>query len=135
MVGFPGETQEQFLETVSLFETVKFSFAFMFAYSPRTATVASKDKNQIPQKEKSLRLAKLVEVQNSIIKEIYSSMVSKEFEVLFTLQQNKKNAHSWMGQDFGAKRILVDTEQNLGGKIAKVKIIKSSGMTLIGELV
>lgn len=135
MVGFPGETQEQFDETVSLFERVKFSFAFMFAYSQRDATAACKERGQISREEKLRRLAKLVEVQNSITKDFYSTMISKEFEVLFTLEQNKKNAHSWVGQDFGAKRILVDTQQDLGGKTAKVKIVKSSGMTLIGELV
>ena len=137
MVGFPDETQKQFDETVSLFEQVKFSFAFMFAYSQRdgTAAAACKERVQISQEEKLRRLAKLVEVQNSITKDFYSSMISKEFEVFFTLEQNKKNAHSWVGQDFGAKRILVDTQQDLGGKIAKVKIINSSGMTLVGELV
>jgi tRNA-2-methylthio-N6-dimethylallyladenosine synthase len=135
MVGFPGETQEQFYETISLFEEVRFTSAFMFAYSPRDATAACKEQGQVLQEEKLRRLAKLVEVQNSITKDFYSSMISKEFEVLFTLEQNKKNAHSWVGLDFGAKRILVDTQQNLGGKIANVKIVKSSGMTLVGELI
>jgi len=135
IVGFPSETQEQFEDTLSLFEQVKFAFAFMFAYSPRVGTSASKDENQVPAKEKSARLAKLVELQNSIIKDFYSQQIGKEFEVLFTLEQSKKGANSWVGQDFGAKRILVDTNENLGGKIARVKIIQSSGMTLLGELV
>jgi tRNA-2-methylthio-N6-dimethylallyladenosine synthase len=135
MVGFPGETQEQFYETISLFEQVKFTFAFMFAYSQRDKTAACKEQGQIPQEEKQRRLAKLVEVQNSITKDFYSSMISKEFETFFTLEQNKKHTHSWVGQDFGAKRILVNTNQDLGGKIAKVKIVKSSGMTLVGELI
>jgi tRNA-2-methylthio-N6-dimethylallyladenosine synthase len=135
LVGFPGETTEQFEDTISLFEQVKFAFAFMFAYSPRVGTVASKDENQIPQKEKLSRLAKLVETQNNIIRDFYLTQVGKEFEVLFTLEQKKKGVNSWVGQDFGAKRILVDTNENLGGKIAKVKITKSSGMTLVGELI
>lgn len=135
LVGFPGETQKQFEDTVSLFEQVKYAFAFMFAYSPRVGTVASKDANQVPQKEKLARLAQLVEVQNNIIRDFYSKQIGKEFEVLFTLEQKKKGVHSWVGQDFGAKRILIDTDENLGGKIAKVKIIRSSGMTLVGELV
>jgi tRNA-2-methylthio-N6-dimethylallyladenosine synthase len=134
MVGFPDETQKQFEETLSLFEQVRFSYAFMFAYSQRTGTAAAKEQNQVPQKERLRRLAKLVELQNNIVKEIYSTIVGRELEAFFTLEQNKKNAHSWAGQDFGAKRILVDTDENLGGKIAKVKIIKSSGMTLVGEL-
>jgi len=134
MVGFPTETQEQFEETLSLFEEVRFLNAFMFAYSAREGTEAAKSPNQIPVKEKSARLAKLVELQNNIVKDIYSAMVGQEFEVLFTMEQNKKGAHSWVGQDFGAKRILVDSNEDLGGKIAKVKITKSTGMTLVGEL-
>jgi len=135
IVGFPNETEEQFLDTISLFEQVKYAFAFMFAYSPRVGTTASKADNQIPQKEKLIRLAKLVETQNNIVRDFYSKQIGKEFEVLFTLEHGKKGAHSWVGQDFGAKRILVDTNENLGGKIAKVKITQSSGMTLVGELV
>jgi len=135
MVGFPSETQEQFEETLSLFEEVRFLNAFTFAYSARKGTEAAKEKNQIPTKERSARLAKLVEVQNAIVKDIYSAMVGQEFEVLFTMEQSKKGAHSWVGQDFGAKRILVDSNEDLGGKIAKVKITKSTGMTLVGELV
>jgi tRNA-2-methylthio-N6-dimethylallyladenosine synthase len=134
MVGFPGETIEQFEETISLFEEVRFSYAFMFAYSQRSGTAAAKEENQIPQKEKMRRLAKLVEVQNAIVKEIYSSMVGREAEVFFTFEQDKKNVCSWLGQDFGVKRVLADVKQDLGGKIVKVKIVKSSGMTLIGEL-
>ncbi|MCL2845821.1 MAG: tRNA (N6-isopentenyl adenosine(37)-C2)-methylthiotransferase MiaB [Chitinivibrionia bacterium] len=135
MVGFPNETQEQFEETLSLFEEVRFLNAFMFAYSAREGTEAAKSPNQIPVKEKSARLAKLVELQNNIVKDIYSTMVGREFEVLFTMSQSKKGANSWVGQDFGAKRILVDSDDDLGGKIAKVKIVKSTGMTLVGELV
>jgi tRNA-2-methylthio-N6-dimethylallyladenosine synthase len=134
MVGFPGETQEQFEETLSLFEEVRFLNAFTFAYSARKGTEAAKEQNQIPTKERSARLAKLVELQNAIVKDIYSTMVGREFDVFFTMEQNKKGAHSWVGQDFGAKRILVDSNEDLGGRIAKVKIVRSTGMTLVGEI-
>ena len=134
MAGFPGETEAQFEETLSLFEELRFLNAFTFAYSPREGTAAAKEKDQIPAKERSARLAKLVKLQNSIVKDIYSTMVGREFEVFFTMEQSKKGAHSWLGQDMGAKRILVDSDEDLGGKTTMVKIIKSSGMTLVGEL-
>jgi tRNA-2-methylthio-N6-dimethylallyladenosine synthase len=135
LVGFPGETDTQFADTLSLFEQVRFAYAYMFAYSPRVGTAASEYKSQIPQKEKLQRLAKLIEVNNSIVKDIYLDTVGQELDVLFIMEQDKKNTHSWVGLDFKAKWVLVDTNENMGGKIAKVKVLKSSGMTLVGELV
>jgi tRNA-2-methylthio-N6-dimethylallyladenosine synthase len=131
MVGFPGETQEQFEETMSLFKEVQFTNAYMFAYSPRTGTGAAKYTDQVDDKEKKLRLNQLIDYQTGVTKEHYASMVGKDVEIFLTLEQ--KNGRGWVGQDYGAKRVVLETSENVGGKIIKAKVVKHSGMTLIVE--
>ncbi len=132
MVGFPGETEEDFKETLSLFEHVGFTTAFMFAYSPREGTAAAKMENQHIQETKKHRLNTLIATQTEITRSHYNSMVGKTVSALFTERQKGRD-HAWMGQDFGAKRVLYDCDDNLAGSIIDVKIQKSSGMTLIAE--
>ena len=136
MVGFPGETEEDFQKTVDLFEKVRFTSAFMFAYSPRKGTGAANYKDQVPHEEKVDRLNRLVELQTAITKEEYGKMVGKEVETLLTLHQTKKKNKEphWLGQDYGYKRVLLNSsDSTLGGEIVKGKVVKSTGMTLVIE--
>jgi tRNA-2-methylthio-N6-dimethylallyladenosine synthase len=136
MVGFPGETEEDFEQTLSLFEKVRFTSAFMFAYSQRKGTGAANYKDQVDEKVKIEILNKLVQLQTEITKEEYGKMVGKEVETLLTLNQDGKKGRAphWLGQDYGYKRVLLESdEQTLGGKIIKGKVIRSSGMTLVIE--
>ncbi len=82
IVGFPGETDEQFQNTLTVVERVRFDGAFMFAYSPRPGTPAAEMENQIPRAVKQERLQRLIELQNRITCEINSSQVGRVFEVL-----------------------------------------------------
>ena len=81
IVGFPGETEEMFRNTMSLMESLRFDSAFMFAYSPRSGTPAAA-LPQIPFEIKRRRLRELIEMQNSITCELNSADVGKNFEVL-----------------------------------------------------
>ena len=82
MLGYPGETDQQFEHTMSVVRDIRFDAAFMFAYSPRPNTKAAAKENQLPQKLKIDRLKQLVEMQNGITCEVNQSMVGQTHEVL-----------------------------------------------------
>jgi tRNA-2-methylthio-N6-dimethylallyladenosine synthase len=132
MVGFPGETDEDYQQTRSLFKQVEFTKAFMFAYSVREGTKSASMKDRIPDTIKKERLKNLVTLQTDITKKYHREMVGRTAEVLFTQRQKKEEA-CWMGQDNGCKRVLLSCKDHLAGMILKVDIARSSGMTLIAE--
>jgi len=82
IVGFPGETEAQFENTLKVVERIRFDGAYMFAYSPRPGTPAAAMENQIPRAVKQERLQRLIELQNRITCEINQSQVGRVFEVL-----------------------------------------------------
>ena len=132
MVGFPSETEDDFQETLSLFESVRFTTAFMFAYSKRDGTAAAGMIDDVAVNKKKERLAALINVQTKITKEHYASMVGKELDVLFTERQRGRE-NLWMGQDNGCKRVLLACDDAIAGTILHVRVNRSSGMTLICE--
>ncbi|MFN4032929.1 MAG: tRNA (N6-isopentenyl adenosine(37)-C2)-methylthiotransferase MiaB [Fimbriimonadales bacterium] len=82
IVGFPGETDAQFENTLKVVERVRFDGAYMFAYSPRPGTPAAAMEHQIPRAVKQERLQRLIDLQNRITCEINSAQVGRVFEVL-----------------------------------------------------
>jgi len=132
LVGFPSETDAEFRETLSLVKDVRFTTAFMFAYSPREGTAAAAMPEEISKAEKMARLAELIALQTEITREIYEKTVGREFEVLITDRQQKRDM-AWMGQDRGCKRVLISCENAVAGMIFNVRAVRSSGMTLIAE--
>lgn len=132
MVGFPGESDEDFNQTISLFEAIRFTSAFMFAFSIRPGTKSENMTDQIPEPVKKERLTTLINLQTDITKKYYNEMIGKSVEALFTIKQ-KRDEKLWLGQDYGCKRVLLDCDQNIGGELIKVKVLNSSGMTLLGE--
>ena len=81
IVGFPGETDEQFENTLKVVERIRFDGAFMFAYSPRPGTPAAAMENQVPRHIKQERLERLIALQNRITCEINASQGGRVFEV------------------------------------------------------
>lgn len=132
MVGFPTESREEFEETCSLFQSVRFTTAFMFAYSPREGTGAFAMRDDISREEKRRRLNRLIAIQTSITKQKYGDAVGRELEVLATERQRRRDRH-WMGSDYGCKRVLVACRDDLAGTILRVHVDASSGMTLVGR--
>jgi tRNA-2-methylthio-N6-dimethylallyladenosine synthase len=132
MVGFPSETVHDFEDTLSLFREVRFTAAFMFAYSKRENTRAADMVDDVPQEDKKTRLASLIDLQTTMTKERYAAMMGRQMETLFIERQRSKE-NLWMGQDNGCKRILLSCMENIAGMILKVRAIRSSGMTLIVE--
>jgi tRNA-2-methylthio-N6-dimethylallyladenosine synthase len=134
LVGFPSETEAEFGETLALVEEVRFTTAFMFAYSVREGTAAAVMADSVPRAEKLLRLKKLVDLQTGITKSLYSEMVGKKVELLLTGRQ-EKHAQDWMGRDYGCKRALIACDNVQAGTILQADVVRSSGMTLICERV
>lgn len=81
MVGFPGETEADFLDTLDVVERVRFDSAFTFIYSPRSGTPAAKMPDQVPHEVKAERIRRLVDLQNSISLEKNMALVGAEVEV------------------------------------------------------
>jgi tRNA-2-methylthio-N6-dimethylallyladenosine synthase len=132
MVGFPGETDREYGETLSLVERVRFTTAFMFAYSEREGTKAATMEGQVPRRIRKERLERLIDIQTAITREWYESMVGRTVSVLFTQRQQRRD-RAWMGQDYGCKRVLLACREELAGTILDVRVARSTGMTLICE--
>ncbi|MGE5558279.1 MAG: tRNA (N6-isopentenyl adenosine(37)-C2)-methylthiotransferase MiaB [Bacillota bacterium] len=137
IVGFPGETEEDFEETLDLVERVRFDGAFTFAYSPRMGTTAADLPDQIPDKVKSRRLYRLIEIQNRISGEINSQLAGKTCEVLVE-GINRKNPCYLEGRTRGNKLALFTSAEesaNLYGRFVPVKITAPQTWNLYGEQV
>jgi tRNA-2-methylthio-N6-dimethylallyladenosine synthase len=132
MVGFPGESDEHFGDTLSLVERVRFTSAFMFAYSEREGTKAASMSGRLPRSVRRERLERLIELQTAITREHYRSMVGRRVTVLLTRRQDRRD-RAWMGQDGGCKRVLYACSEKLAGTIFDLRVVRSTGMTLICE--
>lgn len=136
MLGFPGETQEQFENTMAFVEETRFDQAFMFAYSPRDPTPAAKLPDQIPQKEKVRRLELLIALQNKIAAEINQQHADagKVFDVLVE-GKSQKDAEMWNGHTRGGKTIHFAAHRDLKGKTVQVRATEGHLWGFVGELV
>ena len=106
IVGFPGETEEDFQETIDLVKEVRFDSAFTFIYSPRTGTPASKMEEQIPEDIKKERLSRLMALQNQISLEKNQAELGKVVEVLIE-GESKNNPETLMGRDRRNKLVII----------------------------
>jgi tRNA-2-methylthio-N6-dimethylallyladenosine synthase len=132
LVGFPSETEDDFLRTMELVEKVRFTTAFMFAYSVREGTEAAGMQDSVCKEEKLDRLNRIIALQTKITKEIYDFSVGKELEVLVNGRLEKRE-RAWIAQDNGCKRALLSCDGLQAGMILNVKAIRSTGMTLVCE--
>lgn len=133
IVGFPGETYEDFKETLSLIREVEFTSLFTFIYSPRVGTPAAKMDDPIPYEEKSKWFSELLAVQEEIAAKRCASMVSKTERVLIEEYDQKND--SLNGRTSG--NIIVNiksNDMNLIGTFQNVKITDARNWILKGEL-
>lgn len=131
MVGFPTETEEDFLYTLDLVEKVRYSNAFTFIYSPRSGTPAAK-MDQIPYAIKQERIGRLIKLQNRITKEISDTYIGKTFEVLC---EDVAPKHDGMvcGRTECGRLVTFDGSKNDIGKFFNVGICKSQSASLFGK--
>jgi len=135
MVGFPGETEDDFLDTLHVFKEIEFDEAYTFIYSNRENTIASLMPNQVPLQVKKERLWKLIDLQKEISAKINKKLEGKTFEVLVDKKSKKHIENQFSGRTETNKTVVFTSKQDLLDKLVKVKIIKSSAWTLYGELI
>ncbi len=133
MVGFPNESDEDFNDTISVVKNVEFDGAFTFVYSRRKNTKADLMDGHIPDDVKKQRIMTLVELQNQINNKKSLEYTDKIVEVLCEDYDGKKQIYQ--GRDDRGRMIYFKSETNLIGRFVDVKIKKTGGITLLGELV
>ena len=133
IVGFPGETEEDFNETLDLVKQVQYDAAFTFIYSRRNHTPADKMENQIPDDIKHDRFNRLVEIVNEGIAKGNKEAEGKIYEVL--VEGNSKNDETKLtGRTRNGRLVNFDGCKELIGKLVNVKITKANSFSLIGEV-
>lgn len=133
IVGFPGETDDDFQETLKLVDTVKFAQAYSFKYSPRPGTAAEKMDHQLPEEIKSERLQILQEILNKQQSQFNDGYVGKSLNVLIAKQGRHKN--QLVGRsEYSQSVAICDSFLNIGD-IARVNITESLSHSLVGMAV
>jgi len=135
IVGFPGETEEDFQATVDTVERLQFDNAFVFRYSKRRNTPAAEMDGQLSEEEKGDRNKRLLAVVDRICKEKHEILVGTTQQV-FCEGPSKNNAAKLSGRTFQNKIVIFDgNADRLTGEMVDVKINASTGFTLYGEVV
>jgi len=143
MVGFPGETEEDFGKTVSLVQKARYKNCFVFKYSARPGTTADKRlQDAVPQEVKKRRNIKLLAVQEKISEQLAKQFLGKEVKVLVEGLSKKANVSTCsekgyqqlMGRTAEDWIVVFDGPVTLAGKFIKVKITRTSPLTLFGEM-
>jgi tRNA-2-methylthio-N6-dimethylallyladenosine synthase len=132
IVGFPGETEKDFEETLSLAREVEFDNAYIFKYSPRRDTPAAEMPEQVPQKIREERNHRLLELVNEIAAHKYKSFVGQQTEILVE-GPSKKNAARMTGRTRCNKIVLFDGSERHRGEIMDVTIMRTGSFTLYGD--
>ncbi len=130
IVGFPGETKEQFNNTAKLLKEIEYDMAYIAKYSPRPQTEASKMEDSVPQKEKNRREKVLTDILKETALKKNKEYIRKEIDVLF----NARTKGGWTGKSRKYKTVKVFSNKNLLGKFAKIKITDALPWGLKGEI-
>jgi tRNA-2-methylthio-N6-dimethylallyladenosine synthase len=131
IVGFPGETEEQFEHSLSLVQEMRFDVVHVAAYSPRSGTIAWREyQDDIPAEVKKERLDKIEEFQTAIASEINSQLQAKEMEVLVEGRKGGK----WFGRTRSNKLVFFEDAGDWLGQLAIVDIQKTSPWSLGGQV-
>ena len=133
--GFHSETEEEFQETLSLMREVGFELSFMFKYSERPGTYASKHlKDNISEEEKIRRLQCMIDLQNELSEKSNKRDIGKEFEVLVE-GFSKRSREQLFGRTEQNKVVIFDKKDYKVGQYVTVKVTSATSATLFGESV
>ncbi len=133
IVGFPGETDEDFMDTIDVIKKVEFDTAYTFLYSKRPGTPAAVREDQIPEEIKKKRFELLVKVQNQISKKINDTLIGKTVEILVE-GTSKTNSDIYSGRTRTNKIVNFEGREDLVGSLVRVKIDKASTWSLEGTV-
>lgn len=134
MVGFPGETEEEFEKTMNFVKNVSFAESHIFKYSIRKGTVAEKMKNQIDANIKEERSKRLIALTNSTSDMFLESFVGKTVSVLFERECKGENG-VYEGKTDNYVAVIVQSDDDISGKILNVKVHKIKNSVAYGEIV
>jgi tRNA-2-methylthio-N6-dimethylallyladenosine synthase len=134
IVGFPGETDEDFEETLDVVRKVKFDMAFTFLYSKRKGTLAYNMPEKIPSNVINQRFDKLIKLQAEISKEINNKLFGKEVEVLVE-GKSKRDKSKYSGRTRTNKLVHFDGNDNLIGNLVTVRIESVKTWSLEGIII
>ena len=132
IVGFPTETEEEFQQTYQILKDIEYSVAFLYTYSPRKGTPATRWKDDIPEEVKEDRLQRLLALQEGITARQRQEMLGKEVEVLVEAH-NFKDHSLLKGRTRCWKNVLFAGDEALIGTLQNVKIHSYTNQTLLGE--
>ena len=132
IIGYPGETYDDFKKTIKLINEVKFINSFSYIFSARPGTPAF-ELEGVEQKDAKNRLIEFQKTAEMIKKDYKAKLLKKIVKVLF---ENKiKNENKYFGRDEFFNSVIVESNNNLTGKIKKVKIIRGNQSSLFGEII
>ena len=134
IVGFPGETEEDFQETLDVLKKCRFDQVYSFLYSQRTGTPAAKSMEQIPEEVKKERFQRLVKVQNKISKEINEEFLHRELKVLVE-GESKTNDKIYTGRTEENKIVNFEGNSQMVGKLVTVRIDTIKTWSLEGTVI
>lgn len=135
IVGFPGETEEDFEETLDLVRRVRYDSAFTFLYSIRTGTPAAEYEEQIPDDIKHERFERLVDAVNEITAEKNALYQDKVVRVLVEGESARGEKGTYSGRTDTFKLVNFDSEKDLTGQMVDIRITDAKTFSLFGELV
>lgn len=134
IVGFPGESEKDFEQTIAMVEELKFDMAYTFIYSPRSGTPAAKRTDQVPEEVKKERLQRLMKLQNQISYQKNQALIGTTQEILVT-GPSDNDPEVFAGRTSTNKLCFIERDNNLIGKLVKVKIKTAKSWTLEGNVV
>lgn len=132
IVGFPGETEEDFEQTLELVREMKYAFIYAFKYSQRKGTPATRFKDQVPESEMDRRLQTLLALQRDETERQNKAEIGKNRSVLI-LYRNPKETDSWYGRTYEGRLVKVNTPRNILGKTVNVSITGANITALEGH--
>ena len=133
IVGFPGETEENFLNTLRVMDEVRFDSAFTFKYSPRKGTKALEYEDQVSEAVKQKRLEELILLQKSHTELRNQSFIGKIENVLIE-KESKRNSSKWAGRTDSNKWVVFDKQNSNIKDIVPILITRSKDITLHGKI-
>lgn len=134
LIGFPGETEDEFEETVSLMKEINYLAAYMYYYNPREGTPACSYENQIPMEDKKRRLAKIIDIQQEITKTEMKKQLGKTVKVLVE-NVSRDDESEMLGRTSRDERVVFKADKLLIGSFVEVKIESLNGNTFKGSLI
>jgi tRNA-2-methylthio-N6-dimethylallyladenosine synthase len=134
IVGFPGETEEDFEATCELLRSTRFDFAYLFQYSERSGTYAARNiEDSVPLEVKARRLRTIIELQESISREVFASRIGETHRVL-VVGPSRRDERKLCGRTDDFKMVIFDApEGTAAGDLVDVTIHAATSHTLVGS--